>query len=401
MRGSLSSARPNSYLELGSGFAVRVTERGPSGIYRNHELFGRDESDSFERYCDVLRGQDDACGFYKAKLLVTGKCNQRCYYCYAAADWRKPGLSTAELVAVLDRLKQARIVHVQFHGGDVAVRRDLPALIEHCDRIGLTVDFFTNASGPVFEDDELYRVIENCRCPPVVTVSLLSGVPADHDRLAGSAGAFRRALESIVRLQEVRCPVRLSLSLTTESQNGLRAARVLADQLDCELSIIAEVYSSIGGTSDTNHFELAPHELISARSALLGDERVELHQRSCTAGVTTITLDHEAFLVGCDRNTTQRFGSVLEQPLRELVRAPAYVDYMQRTYRRPAPCAACPDELRRFCNWCPAIPLNDGVEQQAWVDVHCRQAMRRRLFWTGASNPIAGSRQAAQDALSG
>jgi hypothetical protein len=247
----------------------------------------------------------------------------------------------------------------------------------------------------------VFTVIGRMTVRPRVIISLLAGEERRHDQLARSPGAFRQALTTVLLLRELGCRVALSISLTRETIDQLGKAADLADQLGCALSIISEVYSSVGGVIDTLPLTVTPEELLRARRSILGDRKVELSQKTCSQGVLAVTIDHEGFVVGCERNTTRRFGSLLHETLQEIVARPDYARYMRDFYRRPAACAGCPEELSRYCNWCPAIPFNFDIGPEHWLDFHCTMAMRRRLFWTGRGDPVPGARSVTRQALAG
>jgi len=288
---------------------------------------------------------------------------------------------------------------VQLHGGDLSVRRDLADLLAALDRLDLFAEFFTNGTGGAWKREETFAAVGRMRYRPVVAVSLLGGTAARHDRLTGLPGAFKQALATAHRLRGLGCPVTLAVTLTAGAAGEVGKLRTLAAALGAALSVNAEVFSATGGAIDTLPFEATPAEILSARRELFGDAEVDRVEKTCASGVLSLTVDHDGYVVGCERNTTRRFGSLLETPLRPILESAEYREYTEAFYRRPAACDACPAELRRHCNWCPATPFNYGIPQAGWVDWHCATAMRRRLFWAGRADPVPGSRPAAVGAL--
>lgn len=396
---------------LADGFSVAVGANGPVAIYRDGQVFGSKNSEltgyglsrtaaSFQAYTNYSRSIGTGFGIIKAKVLVTGACNQRCYYCAAAANWQIRGLSTSEIFCILAKLAEAGVVLLQLQGGEVSVRNDLVSILQSAEQNRMYVEFFTNGSGPVWRRPSTFDAIAALKLQPGVVVSLLAGEESLHDRLAGLRGAFRMALKTARRLKETGCCVRLSISLSKETISQLSKAAQIADSLNVPLSIITELYPSIGGIINTGALAATPKDIELARHDVFGDVEVQLAKQSCTAGITSVTVDHEGFVVGCEQNTRARFGSLLSSSLREICQSPEYQQYMEGFYRRPPSCDICPDELSRFCNWCPATALNIGIAQDGWLDFHCGVAMRRRLFWTGRRSPVEGSRPAAQNAFS-
>ncbi|MCR9245151.1 MAG: radical SAM protein [bacterium] len=391
----MSSDSSYERIPIDEEFELVLGASGPHAVLKNGHVFGGPASRSLTNYSALLK-QENASGYLKAKVLVTGACNQRCYFCSVAADWDKGGLTTPELIRVFQGLRNGGILHVQLHGGDVSVRRDLPGLLGELDALGLSVDFFTNGSGPAWDDYRTYEVLAGMSPRPTCTISLLAATSEAHDKLAGVRGVFEKAQRTIRRLLDAGARVELTASLSRESMTEMAGIRALADSYGAPFQIIADVYSSVDGIIDNRSLELFPDEIVEARAQSLGDQVVELSRIDCAAGLTSLTIDHEGYLVGCDQNSRRRFGSLLESSLVDLVGHSDYQDYVTSQYRRPIECADCPDELASYCSWCPATPMNYGIPKDQWVDWHCKAAMKRRLFWSGKSDAIPGVRPAAQ-----
>jgi len=368
---------------------------GVMGIVKDGEFVGGDPVRSFEIY------RHKACshGQFKAKLLVTGACNQRCYFCSAAADWDKAGLPLSDVLRVIDELAANGFFMLQLHGGDVSVRRDLPEILEHAAKRNIFCEFFTNGSGPVWKKNETFERIAKLPVPPLVHVSLLASDAETHDALAKYPGAFASALETTRRLKALGSSVGFAVAVTTESSSHLGRLAELARRMDCSMSANTDTFSEPGGLIDTAAYAPTPQQIMRARTDMLGDAQIELKQGNCTAGENSITIDHGGRVVGCERNTKASFGSILEEGLDAILGSERYTQYMQKFYRRPEVCKSCPKELANYCNWCPAIPFNYGIAQDRWVDEHCVSAMRKRLFWTGKADPVAGSRESAKRAF--
>jgi radical SAM protein with 4Fe4S-binding SPASM domain len=384
---------------LADGFELRSEKNGAISIYKNGSLFGMNEADSLEKYMSYVKGTEKGCGIIKAKLLITGACNQRCYYCSVASDWDKKGLTTQEVFLIMEKLHEAGVILLQLHGGDVSVRKDLPEVLSKADELNFIVDFFTNGSGAVWCNEAVYVAIDKMTVKPVITISLLAGDADVHDELAKYKGAFHKALNTAKRLLELKCKVKFTISVTKKSYNQIAKAYKVVNTFGCSLSIITEVYSSVDNVVNTKNLDLTKDEILHARHTTLGDSVIELVEKSCSAGVVSITIGHNGSIVGCERNTGKNFGSLLDNDLKPLIESAEYKQYMEMFYRRPEECTKCPSGLKQYCNWCPAIPFNFGVGKDKWLDFHCQMAMKRRLFWTGSDNPVAGARPSASNAF--
>ena len=82
-------------------------------------------------------------------LEVTRECNLSCTMCGFPAGYPGSGepLTTAEIRTILDAaVHQLRTQVVSFGGGEPFLRADLPDLIDHADRLGLSVHVNTNGT---------------------------------------------------------------------------------------------------------------------------------------------------------------------------------------------------------------------------------------------------------------
>lgn len=372
---------------LGDGFLLAIARDGPVAVCRDNHILGQDVCDrplllaGLEAYSQHLRDVGRP-GVVKAKFLVTGLCNQRCYYCSASSNWYTPGLPTGSVEGILSQLRNSGVILLQWHGGEASVRADFPDLLRLGDSLGFYVDFFTNGSSLVWRRPQVFDVLRTLNAPPLVIVSLLSPTEADHDRLAHRRGAFHRALDTVKRLRDVGCPVRLEIALTKETVGQLGRARSLAEELNVCLAINTELFN---GGVEVSSYAVTTRDILRARRDVLGDEEVRLGNYECAAGRMCITVSHDGDVVACERNMAVSFGSLLEASLADIVASEGYQSYMRNTYARPASCSSCPRDLYQYCYWCPAEPLNLGLPVSEWQKYHCQVAARRRLFWTGRS----------------
>ncbi len=81
-----------------------------------------------------------------ALLELTHRCPLQCPYCSNPIELErtKSELSTAEWMRVLDEAAELGILQVHFSGGEPAVRRDLPDLVEHARQAGLYSNLITS-----------------------------------------------------------------------------------------------------------------------------------------------------------------------------------------------------------------------------------------------------------------
>ena len=61
---------------------------------------------------------------------LTYRCNERCVHCYLDHDDRDE-MTTAEIKDLLEQMAEAGVFFLTFSGGEIMMRRDFFAIVEH------------------------------------------------------------------------------------------------------------------------------------------------------------------------------------------------------------------------------------------------------------------------------
>ena len=80
-------------------------------------------------------------------LELTHRCPLQCPYCSNPLDLEKAAseLDTSQWMQVLDQASEMGMLQVHFSGGEPALRKDLEALVEHAEKLGLYTNLITSA----------------------------------------------------------------------------------------------------------------------------------------------------------------------------------------------------------------------------------------------------------------
>ena len=103
------------------------------------------ESDEFEAYlassdCRVVSQRPISAG-----VLVTGKCNLKCAFCYGNNEsLPKTDIDLAHWTRIFARLRSWGLMRIDISGGEPTVRKDLPKIAEAAQSLGLAVVISTN-----------------------------------------------------------------------------------------------------------------------------------------------------------------------------------------------------------------------------------------------------------------
>ncbi len=187
---------------------------------------------------------------------VTQRCNLHCMHCYASSQDREyeGELSTEEGLALLEDLAGFGAPVVLFSGGEPLLRPDLFALLGRARALGMRAVLSTNGTrlGP----DEAERL----RAQGVSYVGVsLDGLEKTHDRVRGSKGAFKSALEGIRACR--RAGLRVGLRVTVHRKNALELPdllRLMEEERIDRLCLYHLAYAGRGAR--IAGYDLAPEE---------------------------------------------------------------------------------------------------------------------------------------------
>ena len=137
---------------------------------------------------------------FSVGIELTYRCVERCIHCYiddapkfCAAD----ELTTDEWKNILRQLRELGCVRILLTGGEVLLRPDLCDIAEYATDLGLIVNIFTTGIGLTDE------ILDRLRATRVntVSVSLYSGIAAEHDKITGLKGSFDKTLKAVLMLK--------------------------------------------------------------------------------------------------------------------------------------------------------------------------------------------------------
>lgn len=122
-------------------------------------------------------------------------CNLRCEHCFATAleDKTRKTMSTEDYKRVAKECMQLGTVNFSFQGGEPLLYKNLPEIIRACKPHLNLISVTTN--GTLLDEERLNWL--KAIGVDILTVSLDSGIPSEHDRFRGIEGAFIKTVEGI------------------------------------------------------------------------------------------------------------------------------------------------------------------------------------------------------------
>ena len=140
---------------------------------------------------------------------LTKQCNLNCIHCYNASGKRdKDELSLEESFRVVDKLKDAGVVAINFGGGECALRKDFIDICKYIKSKDIAISYTTN--GTTFN-----RIKKHLHLFHDVGVSIDFADAEKHDWFRGRKGTFHRAISALKELVKKKVDNEIVTCLTT------------------------------------------------------------------------------------------------------------------------------------------------------------------------------------------
>lgn len=163
------------------------------------------------------------------QLDLTYRCNERCVHCYL--DHHDHGeMTTAEIKDLLDQMAEAGVFYLTISGGEIMMRRDFFAILEHARARTFCIKLKTN--GILIGEKEADRLkslgVES------VQVSIYSHRPEIHDAITKLPGSLKQSIDAIRRLRCRGLRVIVANVLMTRNAMDYPGVQQLARELDAQ-----------------------------------------------------------------------------------------------------------------------------------------------------------------------
>ena len=309
-------------------------------------------------------------------LELTHRCPCRCKHCYVIENPQPDGLSTDEVRDILDQARDEGVFHLMLTGGEILLRPDLEAILDHAHKhrffvtlltTGLTLD---EPTADMLAHHNIYSM----------ELSLLGASDAVNDELMQVPGALKRIRRAVGLLRSRGLRVTLKATVMRPNVGELEAMAALAHELDCEFSGSAGVIPRRDGSDDPLQLALTEDELAALDPQLLGAGPIPGEDASggavlvCKAGRTVAGISPTGDVYPCIV-WPRAVGNLRERSLQDIWHG--HPDpFLQQVRGLTAPditaCRGC--DLRAHCRRCPGAAWLETGSLTEPAPSHCAGA---------------------------
>lgn len=164
-----------------------------------------------------------------ANLLITNRCNLKCFYCYVDAEHRKAqDIEIKKLFELIDTLYRKGTRLIVLLGGEPLLYKRIGDVIRYIKKKRMVCEIITNGYFVKNHIDALAMCDSVC-------VSL-DGDEEANDRNRGK-GSYKKGVEAIKLLRKKKVPVRIKAVLTKNNINALDYLSHYVEENDLMLTI--------------------------------------------------------------------------------------------------------------------------------------------------------------------
>jgi radical SAM protein with 4Fe4S-binding SPASM domain len=201
-------------------------------------------------------------------LDITYRCNERCVHCYLDHDDHGE-MTTAEIKDILDQLSDAGVFFLTLSGGEVLMRRDFFAIVEHARRLLFNVKVKTN--GVMIREAEAKRIRE--LGVEQVQISVYSHRAEIHDAITKLPGSLKRTIEAIRFLKSQGLKVVIANVLMVSNLFDNAGVMALAKELGVSYTLDPTITPKMDGDRSILALRIPGSELkqVYTSEELVGD----------------------------------------------------------------------------------------------------------------------------------
>lgn len=189
------------------------------------------------------------------QIELTKQCNWRCKFCYAECDGSN-GLSTAEIKKLIDQLKKAGTLEINFTGGEPLLRSDCFEIFEYAKNKGFSLTINTN--GSLINEhniDKMKKLFGH------MEISLHSSKPEIHDELVQTKGAWEKTIHALTLLQDCKSKILVKCVLTADEVGDIDEMRKMISDMGYDFNIDFNITPTYSGSKNPLEYKLEDNQI--------------------------------------------------------------------------------------------------------------------------------------------
>ena len=303
---------------------------------------------------------------FSVSIELTYRCVEKCIHCYiddapkyCAAD----ELTLDEYKNFLKQLREMGCVNVLFTGGEILLRPDLCDIVEYAVNLGFIVNLYTTGVGLT---DEVFDKLCATKINGI-SVSLYSGIAAEHDKITGVKGSFEKTLKATLMFKAAGINTFIKCVAMKQNLDSLESLYELGKRLNIFVTVSPRIISGHEGKNSADYslgsvelykkfYKLSSQYVTADKTAPKFSREQMLEKSACGAGINALSIDPFGNVRPC--NTFQKIlGSLRKESLKNIWERAQNLKLKNCKMRYVTPnCTNC--EYLEYCTVCVADLIN-------------------------------------------
>lgn len=182
---------------------------------------------------------------------ITPRCNIPCKHCWAQLHGKDN--DTKQMLSVVDKLKDAGVIHITLTGGEPFLRKDFFEILEYIKERNIHVEIFTNGW---FLNDKVCKKIKSLLDDDDYVQMSLDGAIKDTHDAQRMTGSFDRVISAMKNLKDNDIKFRINFTATHLNVDEISNGYILSSKYGANSFSVSPVYSSGRGESIAHLLEL-------------------------------------------------------------------------------------------------------------------------------------------------
>lgn len=196
---------------------------------------------------------------------LTSRCNMKCKMCYVSrvandTEALSNERSAKEWIQLATEARDAGMLYLLLTGGEIFIRPDFKDIYQELSRLGLNIEFYTNAT---MITPEVARWLG--RIPPSrIGVTLYGSSAETYAKVCGNADGYNQACRGIDLLLSEGIKLWLKTTIIKDNTGDFEKLAEFAEKRDIELGIVDYISPRREGCgTHPESVRLSPRELIN------------------------------------------------------------------------------------------------------------------------------------------
>jgi len=229
---------------------------------------------------------------------LTGRCNLRCKHCYCLFEHQKDILSTAQVLSILDDLRDSGTFGLVLTGGEIFFRDDIMEILNHLNENHFIIRINTNGT---YINEKIVQQLSQFNNIYRIHVSIYGADAKTHDTITNSRGSFDKTINALKLMKAAGLNLRINCSLMQENFDSYKRIKLeIGDKLSIPVHYDSVIFPKDDGSLDNTKDELNQEQTESFMfDREQKNDAVIKKPKLCKAGFSFFSICEDGSLYPC------------------------------------------------------------------------------------------------------